>query len=62
MNSRSPNVFRSLCRDQVSALAIGLAGLAQLLFGVTLPCFDEKTNHQSRCTFNDLVLSFLDRK
>ncbi|GAN07297.1 hypothetical protein MAM1_0156d06793 [Mucor ambiguus] len=29
MNTRCPNNFRFLCRDQVSALAIGLTGVAQ---------------------------------
>lgn len=62
LNQKCPNAFKVVCRDQVSALAIGLAGVAQLLFGVTFPCFDEKSNYTNRIKFNDLALDFLYRK
>ncbi|KAI9259961.1 hypothetical protein EDC94DRAFT_660264 [Helicostylum pulchrum] len=37
LNSNFPKAFKTMCRDKVSALAIGLAGLAYLLFGSTFP-------------------------
>ncbi|KAF1801712.1 hypothetical protein V8B55DRAFT_1473376 [Mucor lusitanicus] len=50
LNDKCPNAFTVVCRDQVSALAIGLAGLASLLFGVTFPCFDERSTQASNLT------------
>ncbi|KAL7325933.1 hypothetical protein PS15p_208349 [Mucor circinelloides] len=62
LNAQCPNAYTVVCRDQVSALAIGLAGLASLLFGVTFPCFDEHPNRVKRDEFNQSALSFLYRK
>jgi hypothetical protein len=59
VNQKCPNAFEVVCQDQVSALAIGLAGVAQLLFGVTFPCFDEKSNYTNRIKFNGSALDFL---
>ncbi|KAL9541855.1 hypothetical protein MBANPS3_008895 [Mucor bainieri] len=61
-NDNCPNTYKVMCRDQVSALAIGLAGLASVLFGVTLPCFDPRPSHQKQNLFNDLALTFLEQK
>ncbi|KAF1801365.1 hypothetical protein V8B55DRAFT_1130901 [Mucor lusitanicus] len=62
LNGKCPNAFKVVCRDQVSALAIGLAGLASLLFGVTFPCFDEHSTQAKREQFNGSALSFLSQK
>ncbi|KAG1124605.1 hypothetical protein G6F42_009473 [Rhizopus arrhizus] len=62
INDKCPNAFKVVCRDQVSALAIGLAGLASILFGVTFPCFDQQPSRLKRQQFNDLALSFLEQK
>jgi len=62
LNEQCPNAFRVVCRDQVSALAIGLAGLATILFGVTFPCFDPQPSRLKRQQFNDFALSFLEQK
>ncbi|KAI8642803.1 hypothetical protein BD408DRAFT_415963, partial [Parasitella parasitica] len=62
LNSECPNAFKTMCRDQVSALAIGLAGLGCLLFRVTFPCFDPNPTTAKRIQFNNLALSFLYRK
>ena len=62
LNDQCPNAFRVVCRDQVSALAIGLSGLASLLFGVTFPCFDPRPSRAKRQLFNDTALSFLEQK
>ncbi|EPB84660.1 hypothetical protein HMPREF1544_08603 [Mucor circinelloides 1006PhL] len=62
INNKCPNAFKVMCRDQVSALAIGLAGLASILFGVTFPCFDQQPSRLKRQQFNDLALSFLEQK
>ncbi|KAI8639205.1 hypothetical protein BD408DRAFT_446149 [Parasitella parasitica] len=59
LNPECPNAFKTMCRDQVSALAIGLAGLGCLLFGVTFPCFDPNPATAKR---TNLALSFLYRK
>ncbi|KAI8641969.1 hypothetical protein BD408DRAFT_483137 [Parasitella parasitica] len=40
LNPECPNAFKTMCRDQVSALAIGLAGLGCLLFGRCIFDFD----------------------
>jgi hypothetical protein len=57
-----PKAFKPVCRDKLSALAIGLSGIAQLLFGSTFPCFQEKTTTESRERFINEALSFLHRK
>jgi hypothetical protein len=62
INDKCPNAFKAVCRDQVSALAIGLASLASILFGVTFPCFDPHPNRTKRQQFNDFALSFLEQK
>ncbi|KAI8641782.1 hypothetical protein BD408DRAFT_467729, partial [Parasitella parasitica] len=46
----------TMCRDQVSAFAIGLAGLGCLLFEITFPCFDP--NPTTAKQFNNLALYF----
>ncbi|KAI8639767.1 hypothetical protein BD408DRAFT_420874 [Parasitella parasitica] len=51
-----------MCRDQVSALAIGLTGVGCLLFGVTFPCFDPNPTTAKRTQFNNLALSFFVQK
>lgn len=47
-----------LSRDQVSALAIGLAGLAEVLFGTTFPCFDPKPTAYKTNTFTKSAIVF----
>lgn len=59
LNEDCPNAFVSVCRDQVSALAIGLAGLSQLLFGETFPCFKEGTNPNKQIKFYEMATPFL---
>ncbi|KAI8636687.1 hypothetical protein BD408DRAFT_79415 [Parasitella parasitica] len=49
-------------RDILSALAIGLAGVAQLVFGVTFPSFDPKTSFSRTDNFNKLADVFLNKK
>ncbi|KAI8643815.1 hypothetical protein BD408DRAFT_384896 [Parasitella parasitica] len=62
LNPECPNAFKTMCRDQVPALAIGLADFGCLLFGVTFPCFDPNPTTAKRIQFNNLALSFLYRK
>ncbi|KAI8638003.1 hypothetical protein BD408DRAFT_423664 [Parasitella parasitica] len=52
LNPECPNAFKTMCRDQVSALAIGLAGLGCLLFGGVFPCFDPNPTTAKRIQFN----------
>jgi hypothetical protein len=47
-----------MSRDTSSALVIDLAGVAQLLFGVTLPCFDHQSTKEKEVQFNTLALAF----
>ncbi|KAI8082199.1 hypothetical protein BDF21DRAFT_417341 [Thamnidium elegans] len=54
LNSNFP---KTLC-SKVSALAIGLAGLAYLLFVLTFPCFDETSTHISKARFFNSALKF----
>ncbi|KAI8054903.1 hypothetical protein BDF21DRAFT_349641 [Thamnidium elegans] len=51
MNSSCPTVFKTVCRDKVFALAIGLAGI---FFGSTF--------RASRAQFSDSTLHFLNKK
>ncbi|KAI8646635.1 hypothetical protein BD408DRAFT_409999 [Parasitella parasitica] len=62
LNPKFPNAFKTVCRDQVSALGIGLVGLGCLLFGVTFLCFNPNPTTAKRTQFNNLALSFLYRK
>ncbi|KAI8642279.1 hypothetical protein BD408DRAFT_185855 [Parasitella parasitica] len=49
-------------RDTLSALVIGLAGVAQLVFGVTFPSFDAKTSFSRTDNFDKLADVFLNKK
>lgn len=53
--------FRVLPTDRVSALAIGFAGLSQVLFGVTIPEFDPHPTaakiNQDRGVLHDFLYS-----
>lgn len=62
LNGNFPKAFQPVCRDKVSALAIGIAGLAYLLFGSTFPCFDEKSTRASKAQFSTSALNFLQTK
>lgn len=42
MNSGCLKAFKSFCKGKVSALAIGLAGVDQLLFGAAFACLTSK--------------------
>ncbi|CEP15019.1 hypothetical protein [Parasitella parasitica] len=42
LHPNCPDAYKVMYCDQVSALAIGLAGLGCLLFELTFPCFDPK--------------------
>ncbi|KAG2231944.1 hypothetical protein INT48_005659 [Thamnidium elegans] len=48
-------------RDALSSLAIGLSGLAMLLFGVTFPVFSSKTSQSNTEQFNNKAVAFLKR-
>ncbi|KAF1802593.1 hypothetical protein FB192DRAFT_1281205 [Mucor lusitanicus] len=61
LHPQCPNAHVPVCRDQVSALAIGLAGMAQLLFGATFPYFNEISDYQCRELFDDQALLFLEK-
>ncbi|KAF1799607.1 hypothetical protein FB192DRAFT_1474314 [Mucor lusitanicus] len=50
--------FRVLPRDRVSAMAIGLAGLSQVLFGVTIPEFDPHPTAAKSKEFNKKAEEF----
>ncbi|KAI9256864.1 hypothetical protein EDC94DRAFT_616002 [Helicostylum pulchrum] len=62
LSSNCPKAFKLMCRDKVSALAIGLTGLAYLLFGSIFPCFDETSTRTSNAQFFDSALDFLQKK
>ena len=47
-----------MSRDKLSALAIGLAGIAQLLFGGTFLCFNHQSAKEQELQFNNLALAF----
>jgi hypothetical protein len=58
LNNKCHNKYVVMSRDKLSALAIGLAGVAQLLFGVTFPCFDHQATKEKELQFNKLALAF----
>ncbi|KAI9264659.1 hypothetical protein EDC94DRAFT_605976 [Helicostylum pulchrum] len=58
LDSNCPKAFKPMCRDLVSTLAIGLAGL----FGSTFLCFDETSTRTSKARFFDSALDFLQKK
>lgn len=62
LNANCAKAFTPMCRDKLSALAIGLAGLSYLLFGSTFPCFDEKSTRTSKERFFNSALDFLHKK
>ena len=45
-------------RDSLSAMAIGLSGLATLLFGATFPQFDPKRSPSKTVEFEHLAATF----
>lgn len=58
INEACPSVLHNcntFGRDTLSALAIGVAGLAQVLFGVTFPCFDNSPTETKENLFNNLA-------
>ncbi|GAN00784.1 hypothetical protein MAM1_0002d00208 [Mucor ambiguus] len=50
--------LKVLSRDRVSAMAIGLAGLSQVLFGVTVPEFDPQSSAAKSKQFNEKAVAF----
>lgn len=62
LNDVCPNKSVVMSRDCLSALAIGLAGAAQLMLGYTFPCFDPKNTTAKQAMFSQLALVFSDRK
>lgn len=58
LNNSCPNKFVVVSRDKLSALAIGLAGAAQLIFGVTFPCFDPHSTTEKIQKFKKSALAF----
>ncbi|KAI9244597.1 hypothetical protein EDC94DRAFT_530801 [Helicostylum pulchrum] len=48
-------------RDSLSAFAIGLSGLAMLMYGVTFPIFAPNTSHFKTEFFNQKAVAFLNR-
>ena len=45
-------------RDSLRAMAIGLSGLATLLFGATFPQFDPKRSSSKTAEFEHLAATF----
>ncbi|GAN08743.1 hypothetical protein MAM1_0220d08259 [Mucor ambiguus] len=50
--------FKVLSRGHVSAMAIGLASLLQVLFGVTIPEFDPQPSVAKSKQFNEKAVAF----
>jgi hypothetical protein len=47
-----------MSKDKLSALAISLTDVAQLLSGVTFPCIDHQPTKEKQLQFNKLTLAF----
>ncbi|CEP14831.1 hypothetical protein [Parasitella parasitica] len=62
LNAACPQKYVVMSRDRLSALAIGLAGAAQLMLGYTFPCFDPKNTTEKQAMFSHLALVFSNRK
>ncbi|KAG2205158.1 hypothetical protein INT46_003467 [Mucor plumbeus] len=58
LNNKCHNKYVVMSRDKLSALAIGLAGIAQLLFGGTFLCFNHQSAKEQELQFNNLALAF----
>jgi hypothetical protein len=56
LNNKRHNKYIVKSRDKLSALAIGLPGVAQLLFGVAFLCFDYQPTKEKELHFNKLDL------
>ena len=52
------NKYAVMSRDKFSALAIGLPGVAQFLFGVAFLCFDYQPTKEKELHFNKLALVY----
>jgi hypothetical protein len=58
LNDKCHSKYVVMSREKLYALAIDLAGIAQLLFGVTSPCFDHQPTNEKELRFNKLALAF----
>ena len=58
LNDKCHSKYVVMSREKLYALAIDLAGIDQLLFGVTSPCFDYQPTKEKELQFNKLALTF----